>query len=152
MATAADLIAEFGRRIELPRLELGREGICSVVVGDRIEISFEAPPASESLVMTGHLGPLPTDRSDFLLALLRANYNGDATDGGAIAIDPRSGEVVLSKRLDLDGLEIEGFAACVERFVRFVTFWIDYLPKLSQTVASGGAPADLGFEVPLIRV
>lgn len=152
MAKAADLIAEFGRRIGLPRLELGREGICSVVVGDRIEISFEGAPASESLTMTGHLGPLPSDRSDFLLSLLRANHNGDATDGGAIALDPRSGELVLTKRIDLTGLQIEAFAAGVERFVQFVTFWLDYLSKLTQTSAVGGTSAELGIEVPLIRV
>lgn len=151
MATAADLIAEFGRRIDLPRLELGRDGICSVVVGDRIEISFEAPPASESLIMTGHLGPLPSDRSEFLLSLLRANHNGDATDGGAIALDPRSGELVLTKRIELATVQIDAFVAAVERFVRFVTFWLDYLPKLLQGAAAGGTP-DLGFEIPLIRV
>ena len=110
-------------------------------MGKDLEIQLEGPVDGERLNINGMVGALRSVESSFLLALLEANHNGVATGGGAISIDPRTTEIVLTWTLLTTQESVDSFAKKMEDFARYLTFWIDYLPKIS----TGSNNADPAF-------
>ena len=136
-----ELVKSFGARVGIPSLSLGSEGVAALTVGKDLEIQLEGPVDGERLNINGMVGALRSVESSFLLALLEANHNGVATGGGAISIDPRTTEIVLTWTLLTTQESVDSFAKKMEDFARYLTFWIDYLPKIS----TGSNNADPAF-------
>jgi hypothetical protein len=132
-----DALEQLGRRIGLPDLKFNGEGICELTVGDNIEVYLEGEPDATVLHLNGVIGTLPAADDRVLRALLGANYNGQATGAAALAMDPRTSEIVLTRQLDVSALDAAKLAETLETFVKYVAFWIGYLPKMAV-----GTPPD----------
>ena len=137
----ADVLRDFGGRIGLPDLQLNSDGAATVVVGDSLEIRIEGDADGESLDLIGVIGPLPSNSNRFLIALLTANYGGVATDGGAVAIDPRTTALTYCKRIDTGAATGDTFLRDMQQFVKYLAFWVNYVPGIA-TAYSGGRPAE----------
>ncbi len=137
----ADVLRDFGGRIGLPNLQFSSDGAVGVVVGDNLEIRIEGDADGESLDLIGVIGPLPSNSNRFLIALLTANHSGVATDGGAVAIDPRTTALTYCKRIDTSAATGDSFLCDMQQFVKYLAFWVNYVPGIA-TAYSGERRAE----------
>ena len=93
-------------------------GIC-LADPDGMIVSFD--PRGPDLFLSAYLFPLPLRQGNSiqtLSKLLEANLHQEATDGGSLAFDPRSGEAVLCLRWpDIGQAGPEIFQAALVRFM-----------------------------------
>lgn len=150
MKDVDDALRQFGVRIGLPSLKLNSDGICELTVGDGLEIFIEKTSRPNDLRLNGRVGTPQSSGSEVMRALLVANYGGHGTGSAAHSIDPVSGEVVLSQLIDVSANDIEGFAGAVDTFLRYLKFWVGYLPTLGPDTAA--SPPIESADFSLIRI
>lgn len=112
------------------------EGRCTLRFDDAHEVTFEQD--GDALLLHGVVG----DDSRLadpvnLRLLLAASCLGAETDGGALSLWPRTGDVVLWKRYDAF-TDYPAFERAVNAFLAQVIHWKGRLDAL-PAVASGGA-------------
>lgn len=144
-----EAVQRFGERIGLPHLRLDADRTCALTVGDGLDITFEDAGTDGQLRVNGKVGFVPHADPELWRSLLVANYNGQATGPATLSVDPTSGEVVLGQTLATGHLDGAGFAAAIETFLRYLSFWVDHLPTMRPATA---APADLPLQEMMIRI
>jgi hypothetical protein len=115
-------IAVLRERTKLQGLALDGNGRASLVFDGTIAVELRAVDATrlELIAPVDEAGPATT--AEKLRGLLRANYVGEATGAGRVAIAP-DGDVVLCERLDVTGLDEAALERRVLDFVRHVALW-----------------------------
>ena len=79
-------------------LRLDDDGLCALSFGDNIAIAVEVPEGGEVVSIYAVLGPVPDDPEtalDLLFGALESNLFQAATGGGALALEPENGLIVL---------------------------------------------------------
>lgn len=151
MKDVEDAIRQFGIRIGLPNLKLNADGISELTVGDGLDVFFEKTKRDTEVRLNGVVGTPIAANGETLRALLVANYGGHGTGPAALAMDPVSGEIVLSQLIDVAPLDVGGFAETVETYLKYLKFWTGYLPTLAPEAGSTSRPV-ASEEVALFRI
>ena len=60
---------------------------------------------------------------EVLRRLLEANYLGEGTGNGCVALAPGMDDIILCERIDLRVLDEKQFADCIEMFLEHAEFW-----------------------------
>lgn len=151
MQDVEDALRQFGARIGLPSVKFNGDGICELTVGDGLEVFFEKTKRDNELRLNGRVGAPQSGGTEVLRALLVANYGGHGTGNAALGVDPVSGEVILGQLIDVAASDVGAFADTVEAFLKYLKFWIGYLPTLAPVTTAASRPIE-SADVSLIRI
>lgn len=114
------------------------DGRCTLRFDGEHYVTFEAD--EDALVLHGPVGDgLCLSNPDNLRLLLTASFLGAETDGGALSVWQRTGEIVLWKRFDAF-VDYPAFESAVNAFLAQIIHWkgrLKALPSVSSA-ASGG--------------
>ena len=94
------------------------DGVVRIASEKTTGIAFMEVPESRSLVMWSRIGELPVHGTEGLKdALLKANFMGQATVGGALSLS-EDGGIYFHRMLQLDQTDGDGFMEAVTAFVQ----------------------------------
>ncbi|MBT9291429.1 type III secretion system chaperone [Prosthecodimorpha staleyi] len=145
----ADAVQQLGRQIGLT-LKLDSAGGCRLVFDGTLPVDIEAVEGSVAYLHTA-IGILPTSGAEALMrSLLEGNLFGRGTGASVIGIDSHLGEILLTRRLDMNKTDYAEFAAAIEDFVTHAKAWIDRLSR--KTSGSAEAAPDFGTGETFLRV
>ncbi|HVJ69047.1 MAG TPA: type III secretion system chaperone [Caulifigura sp.] len=113
-------------------LELADGEACELIVGDDLSILISGDPNGTQLRLMGVVASFPDgDRSLIATTLLKANYNGQGTGPAALALDPLTEDVVLTRAIDAAASNI---TSSIEEFANYLDFW---RTRLESIVGAG---------------
>ncbi|GEP43705.1 type III secretion system chaperone [Brevifollis gellanilyticus] len=120
-----DLLADLGANIGLANLRLDSHGVCRLAFDAQTHVDLEADTDDENtLIMHSVVGVTPHEGVlAFYQKVLAGNYLGRETEGAILALDPGTGEVVLSQRIGTHKCDVEFLAQKLTSFVRVARDW-----------------------------
>ncbi|KAB0614667.1 type III secretion system chaperone [Castellaniella defragrans] len=142
---ASSLISLFGQEAGTP-LALNEAGTASLAFESGPVLHLEHDPQLDALHCYVVLGRAPADparRHAVYQQMLAANAFGRDTDGAALGLDEVTGELLLSRRLELARADTAWLRATVESMAAVAADWQRRLDGSVQDAAPdlGGAPA-----------
>jgi uncharacterized protein (DUF934 family) len=120
-------------------LRLGGEDTALCALGG-VLTTFVYADELEEMIVNAILFPLPADagRGETVAALMRGNYSWGGTDGGVIGVDDDTGQVVLSRRFQMENETAESFVEKIERMCGLALYWRgNALPREAAPAAPG---------------
>jgi hypothetical protein len=117
------LITEFTEKLHLPlNLEKNTEGYYAVSLNDTTELLFK--DLKPGLTCKSVLGALPIEGSleDLYILLMKANFLGQGTKQGAIAIDDNIKTLIFTLSIP-EELNYRLFKEVIEDFVNYLDYW-----------------------------
>ena len=141
------LIALFGQEAGVP-LALGEAGTVALAFEGGPTVQLEHDPAIDALQCYAVIGRLPADAAGgagLLRQLMQANAFGHDTDGATLGLDEVSGEIILSRRLELARADVAWLRATVESLVAVARTWAE---RLSEGAVSAPAAPRPAFSMP----
>jgi hypothetical protein len=153
---ARSLIALFGEESGVP-LVLGDSGTIDLIFENDITLTLEHDDPQDILHAYVVIGnePLETDQCLSLYrALLAANAFGHETEGATLSLDERTGEVLLTRRLELADATVSQLRRVVETMVDVSVAWRDRInaPRNVDVLpGSGSIEAPLQGRAPGLR-
>jgi hypothetical protein len=112
------LLADFGVRTGSTGLATDENGIATLSVDGRLQVSMLVDPGLDKLIVWIVLGQLPRDNTEAALrGLLEANLFWQHTEGATIGLMPEGGEVVLAIREPMASLDGGVLVALVNALV-----------------------------------
>ncbi|MFC4297796.1 type III secretion system chaperone [Castellaniella hirudinis] len=154
----SSLISLFGQEAGV-NLTLSEAGTASLAFESGSVLHLEHDPQADALHCYVVLGQAPADpmrRHDVFRRMLAANAFGRDTDGATLGLDEVTGELLLSRRLDLSYADTACLRAAVESMVAVAADWQGRLNGADPTPASDAAegmspsgvlPPDFGLRV-----
>lgn len=109
-------------RTGLSQLVLDQDGHVELVFDGKYAIDFYRID-DRQLELCSIVDEPGTSTRETLAALLTANYLGDATGAGRIALDPRNQNILLCERVDVAALDAAAFERRLLDFVAHVAVW-----------------------------
>ena len=155
---ASSLISLFGQEAGVA-LALNEAGTASLAFESGPVLHLEHDPQADALHCYVVLGQAPADpmrRHDVFRRMLAANAFGRDTDGATLGLDEVTGELLLSRRLELPRADTAWLRAVVESMAAVAADWQGRLDGTAQDAApdSGGGlsssdvpPPDFGLRV-----
>lgn len=141
---AHSLIALFGEESGVP-LSLGESGTIDLVFANDITLTLEHDEPQELLHLYVVLGQEPHDPECSLLAyrdMLSANAFGHDTDGATLSLDERTGEILLTRRLELTDATVSKLGRMVESMVDVAASWRERLNSIAHKVNRTASPVN----------
>jgi hypothetical protein len=135
---AHSLIALFGEESGVP-LSLGESGTIDLIFDNDITVTLEHDDPQDMLHVYTVLGQEPMDAEQCLSvyrAMLAANAFGHDTDGAALSVDDRSGEILLTRRLELQDVTVSQLRRVVEGMVDVAVTWREKLSTVGHNSSS----------------
>jgi hypothetical protein len=137
---AADLLAEFARRAQVPGLAFNEAGLARLQVDGTTVIDLESAPAAGQLHLYSTLGEAPrSGREAYFERLLALNLFCRATNGATLALDERTQEILLCRALQLDGTDYVSFETALTQLVDAVVVVRRALAETGGAAASTSA-------------
>ncbi len=128
--TNSEAVRQLGQFLGL-ELELGSDEAAELIVGEDLSILISGDPDGSRLRFTGVVATFPEgDAASAARTLLKANYDGQGTGAAALALDPVSEDVVLTRAFDVANQAADGLSAAVEEFANYLEFWQSRLDSL----------------------
>jgi hypothetical protein len=122
----------------LPTLEFDRNGCARMLFEGQLVINFERDKITGLLHLYCDIGPLPLRGCESLYrALLEANLFGIQTRGATLAIDGKQNQVVLSRAVQIDAIELSAFSQILDSFVSCASEWQRFLAEETARVQPG---------------
>ncbi len=155
---ASSLISLFGQEAGVA-LALNETGTASLAFETGPVLHLEHDPQADALHCYVVLGQTPADpmrRHDVFRRMLAANAFGRDTDGATLGLDEVTGELLLSRRLELARADTAWLRAIVESMAAVAADWQgrldgtardDASPAAPGGSTSGGLPPDFGLRV-----
>lgn len=141
-----DAMAQLGQKMGV-ELSLGDTRTCRLVFDGTISVDFEAPEAlADQLVMSCVVASdvFPEGREAVLQSMLEANFFGQGTGGGTLALDGERGEVLLQRILMMNHADLQDLVNALEQFLQFAEGWTERLKtEVSAAPKEFKAPKDL---------
>lgn len=140
---AHTLVSLFGQDAGTP-ITLNEAGTAALVFEDGPTLNLEHDPGSDTLQCYVVIGPAPTDpdqRQAMFRQLLVANLFGRDTDGATLGLDETTGELVLSRRLELPRADTAWLRTTIESMATVAAQWQQRLLNPSTDPQNGQAPA-----------
>lgn len=144
-------LAALAAELELEGLVLDEDDQCLLEIDDQaLLMQHFAEGEAEAVVLYVDLGPLaPRAERAAMRALLVANTSWRETGGGALGLAPDSGHATLMSRLDLAGIDPDGFVDRVGDLVEAAAAWRARLAEIAAA-DGGGEGADAGSRPELL--
>lgn len=122
----------------LGKLEFNSAGKVEIVFNKTISVIVSKVDQT-SLELVSYLNaPAFGDSYAAAIGLLHANFLGQGTGSGRVALDPEDDSLLYCERLDVAHLDEAGLEARVLAFVKYATFWhSEAATKLLAPVAGG---------------
>jgi hypothetical protein len=139
---AHSLIALFGEESGVP-LSLGESGTIDLIFDNDVTVTLEHDDPQDMMHAYAVLGQEPVDSEQCLSLyrdMLSANAFGHETDGATLSLDERTGEILLTRRLELSDATVSQLRRVVESMVDVALAWRE---KLS-TAAHGSSVQTTG--------
>ena len=137
-ANIADILASLGTAFGIDGLPEPREGRVEFAIDDKIGAAIIPASAEEVgadvLIAVLFLGYPDRDDSAKLMELLEANYMGCGTGDGTLAVEPRSGALVLQRVFNLP-LDASDFVEAFGRLLAAARYW---QPRLTASASPAG--------------
>lgn len=137
---AHSLITLFGQEAGVP-LALGESGTVALAFEGGPTVQLEHDPGADALHCYVVIGQAPADAARgaaLCRQLLQANAFGRDTDGATLGLDEGTGEIILSRRLELARADAAWLRATVESMVAVAQAWQQ---RLADAVAAPAPPA-----------
>lgn len=131
---AHKLIALFGEESGVP-LTLGESGTIDLIFDNDVTITLEHDDPQDMLHVYTVLGqePLETEQQLSLYRdMLAANAFGHETEGAALSLDDRTGEILLTRRLELPDATVSQLRRIVEGMVDVSLRWREKLATVGH--------------------
>jgi hypothetical protein len=113
------------------------------VAGLPLALAFDGDENFGDVVYVCGLGPVPAERARQVHQwLLEANHLWAGTAGATLSLQPGTGAVVISGRIDLDGLTAHALGVVLEDFVDVALYWRRVIHE-ALLVESEDAPEQL---------
>ncbi len=122
---ASSLISLFGQEAGIT-LALNEAGTASLVFESGLALNLEHDPQADALHCYVVLGQVPADpmrRHDAFRRMLAANAFCRSTDGATLGLDEITGELLLSRRLELPRADTAWLRAVVESMAAVAADW-----------------------------
>jgi hypothetical protein len=120
------LLDQLSQELELPPFSpKDDKQMFHVLLNPSMRISMrELDPG---ILFFSQVGPCPVQKKEELFILLmKANFLGQGTGGGVIALDPEEKFLTLSSALPYD-MNYKAFKGALEDFANFVDYWREEL-------------------------
>jgi len=133
-----NLLAFTASRLGLDHLALNPVGVCRLIVDGTLGVTIEKSPLDGAVHFYTELMQLPDlDREPLYERLLEAQCFGrELGDGIRFGLDLQTGEMLLQRKLHLDGLSPDTFYAALTEFVNWTEHWnqklSDQLPPMES--------------------
>ncbi|WP_263768597.1 type III secretion system chaperone [Propionivibrio soli] len=146
---ANKLVADFGKTLTVPNLELDAQtNSCVLVFDGELLLNIEYDAAVERLVFSIYLEELPKEGAEPLLReLMGANLYWHRTRGATLCLEEGTNGVILVYSRSVNELDGPGFEALVENLVGQAEKWRRRIKESAPAVAPSAAPVlgDTGF-------
>jgi hypothetical protein len=145
---AHKLIAEFGDESGVP-LALGECGTVDLIFDNDVTVTLEHDDCQDTLHVYAVVGKEPAETEQRLTLyryMLLANAFGHETDGAALSLDDRPGEILLTRRLELVDANVCQLRRVVESMANLSFTWrgklatIGHITPAPSTLNSKAAP------------
>lgn len=133
-------IAELGREIGIPDLELDEYGYCCFMLGEHV-VNIETDD-NGIIFLYSNIGDLPEKgREAFYEMLLNANYFCQQTAGGTLGVDSQADIVLYMMQAHESSLDGTAFLQMLENFINTAVTWSERIKDFSSE-ASGSSGKD----------
>lgn len=141
----SSLISLFGQESGIP-LSLGESGTIDLVFENDVTVTLEHDDPQDVLhcyIVLGHEPAEPDVRAVIYRNLLAANAFGHDTDGACLGLDELTGEILLTRRLELLDANVSLLRNMVQSMVNTAVVWRENLNSSARdtTPYSGQAPS-----------
>ncbi|AOB32426.1 hypothetical protein AKI39_19420 [Bordetella sp. H567] len=133
---AHKLIALFGEESGVP-LTLGESGTIDLIFDKDVTVTLEHDDPQDMLHAYTVLGQEPVETEQQLTLyrdMLVANAFGHETEGAALSLDDRNGEILLTRRLELADATVSQLRRAVESMVDVSLTWREKLATVGHAV------------------
>ena len=140
---AALLLKEFAQDRGISDLSFDEEGGCVLVDEQDRVIHLQIDQTFERLLALSALGALPAPahcRPEILYDLLAANFCWTGSCGGALAVEPGSGEAVIQCALPLVAADAAAFAGFMDEFAQLAIYWRERLDSIKAAHSGADSP------------
>jgi hypothetical protein len=135
---AHKLIALFGEESGVP-LTLGESGTIDLIFDNDVTVTLEHDDPQDMLHAYTVLGQEPVETEQQLTLyrdMLSANAFGHETEGAALSLDDRTGEILLTRRLELADATVSQLRRTVESMVDVSLSWREKLATVGHAAAA----------------
>jgi hypothetical protein len=123
------LVSQLGDRTGTP-LALDEDGILTLMFENDVEVTMEYDDELNVLQLYAVIGEDPLDddiRLTLYGTLLEANMAAGGISGGTLALDDESGELLLTREIDLAVADLDHLANATEAMAETAAQWRDIL-------------------------
>ena len=126
-----ELVKGFAAKVGVGDLEL-HDGATAFEM-DGMTVGFIHDGETDALMVVAEIGyPPPDADGPFGSAMLKANYLFGGTDGAVICQNPDTGAYALMRSLPLVSLDVEAFAAALEKLLDTAERWKGFLSGAAE--------------------
>lgn len=147
---AHTLVSLFGQDAGAP-IALNQDGTAALAFENGPTLNLEHDPGTDSLQCYIIIGQAPADaerRQTVFRQLLAANLFCRDTDGATLGLDDITGELVLSRRLELSRADTAWLRTTIESMVAVASEWQQRLCAPSADAQNRQAPAATDSALP----
>lgn len=122
------LVEELGAALQVAGLALNENRMAALQIGS-LKVTLEGTPLDDAVLIYSPVGALPESGRESLYAtLLTAHlYYQEMGEGCCLGVDSVSGEIVLSRRLSLAGVDAGRLQEVLNEFVNWAEHWTSRL-------------------------
>ncbi len=131
-----ELLESTSNRLGLNPLSLNAAGVCRLVIDGGFGVTIEKSLIDQAAHFYTELMRLPDqDREPLFAQLLEAQLFGrEVGDGIRFGLDLQTGEILLQRKLTLEGLSQDDFYAALTEFVNWAEHWQRKLGVLKTAI------------------
>ena len=125
------LLRHVSEDLGIPELALNSNGVCQINVDEGVTLSIEDLPSDGSAQIYATVANASqSERETLFSTLLEAQLFGrEIGDGMAFGLERSSGDILLCRKIRVDGADPEAFGMVLNEFVAWAEHW---QKKLSQ--------------------
>ncbi len=119
------LLSLLGEKSGIP-LTLSEVGTLALLFEGDVTLNLEYAASNDALYLYAVVGDIPYDdqaRLSMYGAMLEANLFGHETGGGTLAVDDTTGELMLTRHIELAVADVEHLSRAIEQLVSAAAEW-----------------------------
>lgn len=127
------ILIEYGKIMNIGRLQLDSSGICTLLVNDSYLVSFEKSLDKEGFYVYSSIGHVPVGKEEqFFSSVLKGNLFGKETGQSSIGYVEETRTLVLFEYFDSNTIDYAKFFHRFNLFIQHLFYWIVKLDSSEQ--------------------